>query len=289
MKPHTQSKPEKMQATFGGPAVKETCDYKPVDIKIEDLFTLNWNHWKVGYEQHNSQIDNPEYYIYSILGGIVFMRFNEENQLAVKHFVEKQPESRFNKAYLAWYDIKHDPMHKPSRGFNTVKEAKVPNFSFDVERLAKTIDAELSDPKSLYPDTTFDDIAERFVADVKAALEANDPEKIRKTHNVFTSIMINHIIKKKVPGPIFVYQKRDIPVKQEDGTTKTVSRICDEIHFIVTKETSIRGKVKVENKTMPTLPMITGGGRHRSSWTIEKMLIKGNIIGLMETELVKRE
>ena len=72
-----------------------------------------------------------------------------------------------------------------------------------------------------------------------------------------------------------------------DGTIKEEEKRCDEIHFIVTYEVSVAGKVKVEKKTMPTLPMITGGGRNRSSWTIENILTHGNIIGMIDTTLIE--
>ena len=58
---------------------------------------------------------------------------------------------------------------------------------------------------------------------------------------------------------------------------------CNEIHFIVTYEVTSGGKTTVQKKTMPTLPLITGGGKQHSTWTIENILRSGKIIGLMET------
>ena len=273
-----------MNTTYGAPAVKEVCEYKPVDIKIEDLFDLNWNHWLQGYKMKNKQIDNPSYYIYSILGGIVSMRFNEENQVAVKEFVEKQPKTRFNEAYLAWYDIVHGVANKT---YNVAKAAKVPFFELKPKRVALTIDAELEDEKCIFKDTTFDDICKNFVKDVKAALAKEDKEAARELHNKFTSYIMQHIILPDGPKPLFAYQNRTVKHTLPDGTIKEEEKRCDEIHFIVTYEVSVAGKVKVEKKTMPTLPMITGGGRNRSSWTIENILTHGNIIGMIDTQLTE--
>lgn len=271
-----------MQRTYGAPEVKETCNYKPVDIHIEDLYDLNWNHWLTGYKKHNKELDNIEYYIYSILGGIVFMRFNEENRAIVKEFVEKQSNTRFNEAYLAWYAISHGEKHKT---YNVAKEAKVPFFKFNERRIAKTIDAELAADDCMYEDTTFTDIATAFMNDVKEALAKNDKESVRETHNKFTSYMINHIICVDCDERnIFVYDRRKVTHKDpKTGEEKEMWKPCNEIHFIVTYEITSGGKTTVQKKTMPTLPLITGGGKQHSTWTIENILRSGRIIGLMET------
>ena len=273
-----------MQATFGKPAVKEACEYKPVDIDIKDLFSLNWSHWKQGFKIHNEELDNPDYYIYSILGGIVHLRFNEENQTIVRDYVAKQAKTRFNEAYLAWYDIVHS---KDNKVYNVAKAAKVPFFTLNEMRVERTINTELAAENSNYPDTIFSDICATFVKDVKEALAKDAPESIRETHNKFTSFIINHIIKVKCSTPMFVYNTRTVKHTAPDGTETKEEKLCDEIHFIVTYEETTGGRVKVVRKTMPTLPMITGGGRHRSSWTIERILINGEIIGLMDTPIAK--
>ena len=281
-----------MQRTFGAPEVREVCLYKPVDINIDDLFKLNWDHWKVGFIRNKHELDNPQYYIYSILGGIILLRFNEENRKAVKEYVEKQrdPETgqttRYNEAYLAWYDITHDIKHPK---YNVAKEVKIPNLRIDAKRIAKTINKELADPKSLYPGVKFSDICAKFVEDAKEAVTRNNPELIRESHNKFTSFIMNHIILVPCHEKMFAYDKRDVKRTNQDGSpAPSVLKDCNEIHFIVTHEVQIGGSVNTDLKTMPTLPIITGGGKRRSSWTIENILMKGKINGLVETVIVPK-
>ena len=97
---------------------------------------------------------------------------------------------------------------------------------------------------------------------------------------------MNHIIlapcdEKK----IFCYFDRTIHRTDANGKVHDITKLCDEIHFIVTYEVTCGGRTIVQKKAMPTLPLITGGGKQRSSWTIENMLKKGAIIGMEETPL----
>lgn len=282
-----------MQRVYGEAEVKEVCEYKPAHITINDLFDLNVEHWRQGYLTDNKDMSKNSYYIYSILAGIVFLSFNDENRDSVRDYVmRKTSKSDLDKAYLAWYDIRSG---KKNEVFNKAVEVKVPFFELKIKRVAFTVDAELSalPEGNFYHGVTFNEIADRFREDVLQALKTNNMESLREEHNSFTSIMLNHIVKlrdgesedvamAKKSEKLFSYKDRT--VKRKDGTEQKL--MCDEIHFIVTHEISIAGRIKVDKKKMPTLPMITGGGRRKSSWTIEHILINTNIDGLKPVNFI---
>lgn len=278
-----------MNQTYGEPEKKDILPFEPVDIKIEDLFDINWKYWVTGIKMESKDVDDVNYYIYSILGGIIFLRFDEKHQLAVKEFVEKRGSTNYNKAYLAWYEITHK---REAKEFNMAEAAKVPTLRIEPARIARTIDAELKAPNSAFPGVTFKQMSIQFMNDVKAAVAADDPEKVRLAHNKFTSYIINHIV--RVPGTtsrdrIFKYNTRSVTHKDDrTGKSTKAPMVNDEVHCIVYRRVSVAGVVKQESKRMPTLPLITGGGRHDNPWSIENILLKGGeIIGLVDTPIAR--
>ena len=271
-----------MQKRFGAPEQRQ-CEYVAVDIDIKDLYDLNWEHWVNGMKMKNIHMEDPNYYIYGILGGIVHLKLNAENLRRVKEFVEKQEKTRFTEGFLAWYDIVNGGTNEK---YNVARAPTIPYFTLNEERIAKTIDVELADENCIFSNTTFDDIRQKFKENALTALKKNDKESLRLAHNQITSYILNHIIKVRCREHIFSYQKVQTERRMPDGEIRTFEKLCNEIHFIVTHEIIANGKVKQTQKCISTLPMLTDGKRF-STWSIENILMRGEVIGLMKTELIK--